>query len=314
MKTKNRGSIGPRIRYYQHSAGVVYAKRRPNLLAVARGFLAVCIVSAGAFGVYQKLNASPLQRTDGLGSAITQKEQLSEQTNLVQAPKQAREDESMSRFVQSQLKSMPKNQKWSVFIRDLNSERMVSINADDRMQSASLYKLFLLPPLENKLPAKNWNSRLGAHTINDCVTAMIRVSDNLCGEAVGNYVGWQYIDKYNQNVGFTKTKIGSSAQQTTAREVGDLIYRLQNAQILSDKARRLIFDGLYGQKLRMGIPTGCGEECLVGNKTGEDGPVKHDVAVVTHNSAKYVVVIMSENASWSDVASVAHTVDQALLP
>jgi beta-lactamase class A len=209
---------------------------------------------------------------------------------------------------------MPKNQKWSVFIRDLNSERMVSINADDRMQSASLYKLFLLPPLENKLPAKNWNSRLGAHTINDCVTAMIRVSDNLCGEAVGNYVGWQYIDKYNQNVGFTKTKIGSSAQQTTAREVGDLIYRLQNAQILSDKARRLIFDGLYGQKLRMGIPTGCGEECLVGNKTGEDGPVKHDVAVVTHNSAKYVVVIMSENASWSDVASVAHTVDQALLP
>ncbi len=314
MKTKNRGTTGPRIRYYQRSAGVVYAKRRPNLLALARSFLVVCLVAAGAFGVYQKLNASPLQRTDGVESTLTQKEQTTEQANLVQAPKQAREDESMSRFVQSQLKSMPKNQKWSVFIRDLNSERMVSINADDRMQSASLYKLFLLPPLENKLPAKNWNSRLGAHTINDCVMAMIRVSDNPCGEAVGNYVGWQYIDKYNQNIGFTKTKIGNTAQQTTAREVGDLVYRLQNAQLLSDKARRLIFDGLYSQKLRMGIPTGCGEECLVGNKTGEDGPVKHDVAVVTHNSAKYVVVIMSENASWNDVASVAHTVDQALLP
>lgn len=314
MKSRNGGAIGPKVRYYRHAVGVVKSKKRLPLKQTIRGLFVLALLAGTTAGLFKAFHNTPLQRSDGAPAQITIKESETKDKDLISTPKQAVEDASMAAFVQKQIDQMPKNQKWSVWVRDLKSERMVSVNADDSMASASLYKLFLLPSLESKLPAKNWNSRMGKQTITDCVIAMIKVSDNDCGEAMGNYIGWQYLDKFNSNLGFTKTKVGNNKQQTTAREVGDMMYRLQNSQILSDKARRTAFDAFYAQKYRQGIPTGCGSECLVGNKTGEDGAVKHDVAVVTHNSAKYVVVIMSENAGWNDVATVAKTVDQALLP
>lgn len=314
MKSRKGGAIGPKVRYYRHAVGVVKSKKRLPLKHTIRGLFVMALVAGSVVGAVKALDRAPLQRNDTTPTQVTIKESQTEDKDLVASPKQAVEDASMAAFVKNQLDQMPKGQKWSVWVRDLNSERMVSVNADDSMASASLYKLFLLPSLESKLPAKNWNSRMSKQSINDCVIAMIKVSDNDCGVSIGSYIGWQYIDKFNQNLGFTNTKIGITKQQTTAREVGDMMYRLQNSQILTDKARRTVFDALYAQKYRQGIPAGCGSECLVGNKTGEDGPVKHDVAVVTHNSAKYVVVIMSENAGWNDVATVAKTVDQALLP
>lgn len=172
-----------------------------------------------------------------------------------------------------------------------------------------------MAPLEKKLSADYWKSRLGNQTINSCVEAMIKKSDNDCANAVGNYAGWKTIDPLNQGLGFTKTKINAKDnQQTTARETADLLYRLQNSQILSDKGRRVFFDAFYEQQHRYGIPAGCGQDCLVGNKTGESNNVKHDAAIVTHGSTQYVVVIMSTGANWAQLADVAHTIDLAMLP
>ncbi len=271
------------------------------------------LVGGGIYGfdLYQKRQV--LQRADSspVVADIAEKEPAVDP----QQPKQATEDKGLADTIQKKLDTMPKNTQWSVSVRDLKSERMANVNADTSTEAASLFKLFLLPSLEKKLSADNWKVKLGGKTTAACVEAMIKVSDNDCAVAVGGYINWKSIDDYNRGLGFTATTVNSkTVQTTTSREVSQMLYRLQNSQILSDKARRIVFDALYEQKYRSGIPAGCGQECLVGNKTGENGPVKHDAAVVTHGASQYIVVIMSTNASWAQVADVAHTVDLSMLP
>lgn len=316
MKRNKKLFAGPKVRYFEHSAGVVNT-RKPLILTV---FLPSVIVMAllGAGGVYGYNNyLKPVAVASAQEAPVEVPKPVEEADTspVEQKAFQAKEDVGLSGTIKEKLDTMPKDTKWSVSVRDLNSGRMANINADNQMESASLYKLFLLAPLEKKISADNWKSKVGDKTINACVEAMIKVSDNDCPQALGNYINWKTIDTYNESLGFKNTKIGKKDQQvTSSRDVSELMYRLQNSQILSDKARRLVFDALYGQKYRTGIPTGCGSECLVGNKTGDLSKVKHDAAIVTHGSAKYVVVVMSEGGSWQQIGDIARAVDIAMLP
>lgn len=315
MKRNKQLLSGPSVRYYEHTVGIVNKKRSVFLTV----FLPVVLVlgllgGGGLFGYNYYKNNQPVRQSVET-PAVVQTLAAAEEEPIIQKAVQAKEDKQLAALVREKVDEMPKNTKWAVSIRDLNSGRMANVNADNKMESASLYKLFLLAPLEKKISADYWKSSLGKQSISACVTAMIKVSDNDCGNAVGTYTGWKNIDVLNQSLGFVNTKVNTKdGNVTTAREVSELMYRLQNSQLLSDKARRLVFDALYEQKYRSGIAAGCGSECLVGNKTGEIDNVRHDTAVVTHGSTKYVVTIMSTGGSWSQIADIARTVDDAMNP
>lgn len=264
------------------------------------------------YGYYQKNNV--VLSTEAKPVQATELPQLT-QEQIDQKSLQAKEDTSLVKTIQEEVDQMPEGSEWEVSLRDLKSGRMANVNSDTSMQAASIYKLFLLAPLEKKINADNWRSVIGKTSINDCVMAMIKVSDNDCPQSLANYINWKNIDPHNQTLGFKNTKINSKdGQTTTARDVSEMMYRLQNSQILSDKARRLVFDALYEQKSRSGIPAGCGSECLVGNKTGDLDGYRHDAAVVTHGSSKYVLVIMTKNATWGQIADLAGTIDREMLP
>jgi beta-lactamase class A len=314
VKRNKRGIHGPKVRYFNHHFGIVNT-RRPKLVTVfLPTLMTVFLIGGGFIGLSYWQSSKVAQRADDKPAAVEQKP-VAEEKEVAQKPRQAREDSGLSKTIQKKLDSMPKNTKWAVSVRDLNSDRMANINADRQLEAASLYKLFLLAPLEKKISADNWKSKLGKQTIGTCVELMIKKSDNDCAIAVADYVGWKAIDSHNQTLGFKKTKLNAKDnQQTTARETADLLYRLQNSQILSDKGRRAFFDALYEQEYRYGIPTGCGQDCLVGNKTGQSQDVKHDAAIVTHGRSQYVVVIMSSGANWAQLAEVAHIIDEAMLP
>lgn len=314
MKTRY-GLRGKRVYYFAHKNGVLERRRLRGLFAFAGVFTTFSILGGGLVGINYLIdqNREKAVYQQRVVQSSSEKKQT-EPNQLKNSPTKAQEDEQLAKLISAKVKTMPKGQKWSVHVRDLKSNKMANVNSDDMMEASSLSQLFLLAPLEKKTYSDYWRNWVGGKPIATCVEEMVKNSDGNCASAIGNYANWKTIDETNKSFGFSKTKISKEKAETNAREVGELVYRLQNSQILSDKARRIVFDGFYGQKHRLGIPIGCGSECLVGNKSGESGSVKHDAAVVSHKGAKYIIVIMSEGGNWQQIGDIAKLVDGEMDP
>lgn len=316
MKRNKKLSSGPGVRYFQYRSGIVNTKK-PLAVRVGLPVLSALLILGGGgyFGLQQYQQRRPVTLSNQSQFEPVEVEEK-EASTIDLEPFQAKEDEKLAAQIKEKLSDMPKDAEWAVSVRDLNSGRMANINADKRMEAASLYKMFLLAPLEKRLSADYWGSYISSNTINDCVRLMIEISDNDCPQVLGKYMGWQNVDPLNHEMGFKNTTVNTTdGNMTTSRDMSELMYRLQNSMMLSDKARRLVFDALYEQRYRDGIPNGCGQECLVGNKTGNLDGIKHDAAVVKHGSAHYIIVIMSSgNSDWSQVADIAKHVDVIMNP
>lgn len=318
MKTKIRPlGRSKKVYYFKHTNGVLQGKK--SRYQAITGMM-VCLFIVGGVGAIpmhvlqtRKNVAAPstLQRQ---ATPIDTSKKTSEQDNLKNVAMKGREDEQFTKKVKSKLKNVPGGQKWSVYIRDVKSDRMVSINADNSMDASSLSNLLITPPLETKLYSDKWNYRAGNTTVAKCVEVLIRATDQSCKQSLNSYADLKNATSVMNGLGLKKTSLTDKEQKTSARDVGELLFRLQNSQVLSDKGRRIVFDGLYGHKMREGIPASCKNNCLVANITGENNNLRHDAAIITQGNSQYVVVIMTQGASWSQIADVASNIQSELLP
>jgi hypothetical protein len=309
------------VYYFNHRHGVLQnkASRKKQL---ATGLFGAIFVLGGAGALtmqvldYQQAKrSSSLQRQSSVAAAA---QKPGEQDKLKSASAKAKEDEALAKTIKSKLKNTPGGQKWSVYVRDLNSDRMANINSDNGLEAAGLQNLFLTLPLEAKTSADKWAYRNGKTTLAKCIEEWISNADPECARTVGYYNDVKNAEGVVASHGFKKAVIEDKKQEVTARETGDLLYRLQNGQLLSDKARRVVFDGLYSQKNREGIAQSCvasaTEKCLVASITGESKNVRHDAAIVTSGTAKYVVVIMTQGGSWSQIADLSKEIRTQMNP
>lgn len=305
-----------KVYYFDHKNGVLENKKKryhaiPGVLVALFMVGGVGAASMQVYHIRQNRAANSLQRE---ASPVDTTKAADAQDNLKNVDKKAREDEQFAKKVRSKLKNVPGAQKWGVYIRDVKSDRMVSVNADDTFDAANLSNLLVTAPLEAKFPASKWNYRAGNTTVAKCVESLIRRSDEDCRDSVNRYADLRNTNNVFDGLGLKKTTISDKEQKTSARDMGEFLFRLQNGQGLSDKARRIVFDGLYGHKIREGIPSTCTQSCLVANITGESNDVRHDAAIVTAGQSQYVVVIMTNGASWSQIADVANSIRGELQP
>jgi hypothetical protein len=311
-----------RVYYFNTRHGVLHKKvtawynlaSSVMVLVLVFGVLKVGVVAMDSYSQHRQKAPVSYQRQ---GNPVDTHEQSDGESDekLKNAPTKAREDEQLAKDIKDKLKNVPGGSKWSVYVRDLNSDRMASIDADDKREAAGFGNLFTTVALESKTPTKRWTYKVGDNkTINDCVYDIISFNDEKCFSALGRYTDLKNANAVLSGHGFKKTNITAKEKETTAREMGDLLFRLQNSQVLSDKARRVVFDGLYGHKMREGIAANCKDNCLAANITGESGSVRHDAAIVTVGDIKYVVVIMTPNASWSQIADVAAHIQTIFKP
>jgi beta-lactamase class A len=143
-------------------------------------------------------------------------------------------------------------------------------------------------------------------TLNDCVTAMLKVSNNACGKAVGDYVGWEYADAELKVIGLEKTRLNSDlGPMTTAADVAYYLQGLYEGKWFDGASRDFIIKTLDQQILRAGIPHGCGSGCAVADKTGDLGFVRHDAAIVRYAGGAYVLSVFSDGASYADISGLA---------
>lgn len=297
--------------YFHHQNGVLIRKNRFRLAAL--NTLTLLVIAGGFFGSYNYLiptlrSASYFQNKD-----VTTENIVSAEKPPQESPKApiVKEDELLKFAINQKIASFPKSQNWSVYAYELDSDQTVRINQDQSYDAASLYKLFLLEALENKLPYEKWEyTYVGGKSLKSCAELMLQAADDPCGEELGKYLGWDYIDEFNQKSGYGKTSLaGLSGRQTSPADVGDLLISLKKGHSLSDNARRFVFDTLYQQTYSKGLAKGCGD-CRVAGKSGELSGVSHDAGVVTHGGKSYVLVIMSDGGSFEQISEITKLVDE----
>ena len=224
-------------------------------------------------------------------------------------------DEGLSSIINSWVANHP-SINWSIAVNGLGGDsRFAKVNAEKKRGLASVYKLFLMYPLLQKVPldqfeATTINTDSGTHSLKECVDAMLRNSDNECGVAVGRYVGWSNADKQLNGLGFTQTELYSNnGTESSAGDAAKLLGELWGGQMFSDAQRQYIIDLLKVQTKRSGIPAGCGG-CAVANKTGSLEYINNDAGLVYYADKNYVLVIFTDGAgfdSFAELTSQIHT-------
>ncbi|HVX58131.1 MAG TPA: serine hydrolase [Candidatus Saccharimonadales bacterium] len=201
---------------------------------------------------------------------------------------------------------------WSISLQGLGSdERAAAYDPSAVFRSASMFKLLLMYPLIQRTPIDQWPSvdldvNGKTKTLDACVQAMLKVSDNSCGKAVGDYVGWAYADAQLKMLGLQRTTLNDdSGPKTTAGDVAFYLQGLYEGKWFDGATRAYIVKTLDQQILRAGIPTGCGSACAVADKTGDLGFVRHDAGVIRYAGGAYVLSVFSDGASYSQIADLA---------
>src|SRR5690606_14631018 len=94
--------------------------------------------------------------------------------------------------------SQPESE-WAFYVHSLdNDEIKVDINARQQFSLASIYKLFLVKPLNQRIPVEAWaNTNVTERSYLDCVQAMLAVSDNQCAEEIASQLGWSSLHRQN---------------------------------------------------------------------------------------------------------------------
>lgn len=310
MSKKSKVLSGRRDNNYFNYRSGVYNRDR-NYASLKFVILLVFVMAGGFLGsgyIYLENTTktlSSLQKEENILKPVSQLE-----SDLDKKIIQLKEDKVLTETVKDHIDEMPKGSDWFVSVRDLSTGSMSNIDADKTLPAGSMYELFMIAPLERKLSSEYWTSYLSQKPVERCVVDMMASEDEDCARGFGYYANFNEINTVNNEIGFNQTNIDYQTKSTSVKDMSEMIYRLQKSQIHSDKARRLIFDGLYQDANKRGVAKACGEGCLVASKTAEVDGYMHNVAVVTNaKGARYVVAISAHNASWGDVEKLAQMID-----
>lgn len=211
-------------------------------------------------------------------------------------------------------------QRWSVVAKSIEGPTFeAKLNADMVYQTASIYKLFLTYPLATKTPlAKQKTTYITVNgvkkSVAQCADLMIRLSDNPCGNAIGDYVGWGKADAQLKAAGYKRTDFihQKNYLQTSAGDTAKFLENL-NGSMIPAADRDAVLTSMSKQIFRKGIPTGC-PGCQVSDKIGDIDNVLHDAAIVNYSKGKYILVIFSENSkSYTEIAKLTGQIHQEIL-
>lgn len=203
-----------------------------------------------------------------------------------------------------------KTSDWGFYVHALEGgELQAGYREDEQFDMASIYKLFLIRPLAQKIPAEAWAmTNITERSYLACVQAMLAVSDNPCSEAIAGRLGWSAAQKQLVSDGYKQTLLNRTDKfVSSAADTGLLLDRLYNGDGYDAKTREIALDALGRPKHTEAIRKAC-IGCTVYNKTGDIGTAKHDAAIVQKDGKAYVVVIFSKDATWPLMTEAAQLI------
>jgi hypothetical protein len=211
------------------------------------------------------------------------------------------------------------SQKWSVVVQGLGDDKTnASLNPSTVFGTASVYKLYFMYPLFQSYTLDS----IGTTTLSidgrpptsmqACVELALKVSDNPCGEAIGYKVGWGKATTALRKIGMASTNLNSNSGPTsTAADTNLFLQQFYNGQLTTPEQRQYVMGLMQQQKYRSGIPAGC-PGCTVADKIGDLSGVRHDVAIVQYQAGAYTLAIMTNGATYAQIAQLTSQIQTAI--
>lgn len=188
-------------------------------------------------------------------------------------------------------------------------KRHASYRGDTQFTTASTYKLFVAYSslLRVESGAWNWSDQINdGRNLSQCFDAMISQSDNPCAESLLSKIGYSAITNEAHALGAASTSfMGNDGIKSTANDEALLLGLLYSGQILNNQADRdkWIVD-MKNNIYRQGIPAGI-PGAVVADKVGFLYALLHDAAIVYSPTGDYVLVILTNDSSWSNIADLS---------
>lgn len=214
----------------------------------------------------------------------------------------------IARWVQSQ----PAGSQWGIAVKGLaNSSIDAGYGADTSFESASIYKLYMIYALAQRIPRDQWDATKveGERTIKQCVSAMLISSDNPCGVAIGDKIGWSRAQANVRAAGYSHTVVNQRPITSTAKDTLKYLEDLYSGKTFTPQVRNEMLSDMRSSVFRQGIVAGC-PGCSVANKTGNLNGYLHDVAIVQADGKEFALSIFSKGGSQRQIAAITNVIQQ----
>jgi len=190
------------------------------------------------------------------------------------------------------------------------ARRNAEYNSTTQFITASTYKLFVAYSTLLRIEKGEWQwddtlSEASNKTITKCFDDMIKLSDNACAKALLHKVGFKAITNEAVAIGATKTSfLGKDGIKSTAGDEALFLSLLYTGQLLSQQSSRdRLISAMKQNVYRKGIPTGI-PGATVADKVGFLDGLLHDASIVYSPTGDYVLVILTNNSSWANIAEL----------
>lgn len=189
---------------------------------------------------------------------------------------------------------------FSVVVVDLSTGARAVHESDRSVRSASLYKLFVARELVRRIHAGSLQRDAAAgdgegRTIDECVRAMIVVSDNACGVAGLNIVGRGAQNAALHRDGFVHTSL-AAPQMTSADDVALFFEHARDGTLLGpggEAASAELYALLRAQQVNDRLPVELPPGTPIAHKTGDIPEWAHDAGVITTPRGDVLIAVLS---------------------
>lgn len=308
--------INPQINPYINSDGSCahknakkYTKNRDTKEGWSDTEKAACITKdSRIYKIFEKYGWTWLGKSDNTGD--TQHFEKTDMTNVKTIDESSDEsDSSVSSSSNSNIQTEVKNYlesaasgTWSVYAKDLKGGKdIASVNADGKMQSASVIKLFIMATAYDEIS----KGKLDESSVTSDISIMITNSDNDAANRLIEKLGFDTINTYIKNNGYSKTvlnreMLASTAKgdnYTSAKDAATILENIYNGKCVNKSYSQKMLNLLKQQTRKNKIPAGVPDGVQTANKTGELDTVENDAAIVFKGDTPYVLVVMSSGLS-----------------
>ena len=213
-------------------------------------------------------------------------------------------------------------EKWSVSIENLKNHNIYSYNEKEKMQSASVIKVFIMGAVYDRMCYPSSPDRLISSAENYdgelryLLEQMITVSSNEAANELINRLGEgdfaggaQAVNQFCRENGYTSTSVGRRFMEenpigdnyTSAQDCRKILEDIYEGNCVNQEASEKMMTILKQQTNLSKIPAGLPAGYAAANKTGEMpegyglGCIENDMAIVFSDQGDYILVVLSNN-------------------
>lgn len=195
-------------------------------------------------------------------------------------------------------------------------KRISSAEGGKRFITASTYKLFVAYAVLKEVEAgrMSWNQEITrGRNLDRCFEDMIVKSDNPCAETLGKKLGWKNIQGMMQGLGMKNTFLAQAPtydNYSTASDEALFLAKLERGELVQGDSRERLLSAMKRQVYRQGIPAGT--SAPVADKVGFLFGLLHDASIVYNPKGTYVLVVLTDDSSWDDIADTTRRIETLL--